>query len=183
MTTASTSGHDLAHQLLTEALDANEAADFSVAIEKAEEALELFWEVEEPCHGIAESLSALGFAYAGSGDADAARDARFNSLLNFIGDGDRDEVLALMDVARQSGEDGDLLGARVHWLAAAAVFTQMATDEDEDAASEAVEMAAYCQLQADTYEHDEIVADLIEEEFEVEEGEDAETAPAAEEAN
>ena len=60
---------------------------------------------------------------------------------------------------------------------------ELATDEDEDAASEAVEMAAYCQLQADTYEHDEIVADLIEEEFEVEEGEDAETAPAAEEAN
>jgi hypothetical protein len=184
MTTASTSGHDLAHQLLTEALDANEAAEFSVAIEKAEEALELFWEVEEPCHGIAESLSALGFAYAGSGDADAARDARFNSLLNFIGDGDRDEVLALMDVARQSGEDGDLLGARVHWLAAAAVFTQMAAEEDEEDASEAVEMAAYCQLQADTYEHDEIVADLIEEETEFDdEVEEAEAAPATEVVN
>jgi len=184
MTTASTSGHDLAHQLLTEALDANEAAEFNVAIEKAEEALELFWEVEEPCHGIAESLSALGFAYAGTGDMEAARDARFNSLLNFIGDGDRDEVLALMDVARQSGDDGDLLGARVHWLAAAAVFAQMAADEDDESAAEAVEMAAYCQLQADTYEHDEIVADLIEEESELDdaEAEDAE-APAADESN
>ena len=101
-------------------------------------------------------------AYAGSGDPDAARDARFNSLLNFIGDGDRDEVLALMDVARQALDDGDLLAARVNWLAASAVFSRMATDDDEEVAAEAVEMAAYCLLQADAYEHDEIVADLIE---------------------
>ena len=102
MSTDNLSPHDLAHQLLLEAVAANDESHFTVAIDKAEEALELFWEVEEPCHGIAESLSVLGMAYAGSGDPDAARDARFNSLLNFIGDGDRDEVLALMDVARQA---------------------------------------------------------------------------------
>jgi translation elongation factor EF-1beta len=156
------SAHDTAHELLVAAVQANDESHFTVAIDKAEEALELFWEVQEPCHGIAESLSVLGMAYAGSGDPDAARDARFNSLLNFIGDGDRDEVLALMDVARQSFEDGDLIAARIHWLAASAVFSQMAGDEDEEIAAEAVEMAAYCLMQADAYEHDEIVADLIE---------------------
>jgi hypothetical protein len=159
-------GHDKAHSLLTQARSELDASNFPAAISSAEEALELFWEVEEPCRGIAESLSVLGMAYSAAGDPDAARDARFNSLLNFIGDGDSDEVLALMDVARQATEDGDLLGARVHWLAAAAVFTTMAVDEDEEFANEAVEMAAFCQLQANAYDHEEIVADLIE----VEEG-------------
>jgi tetratricopeptide (TPR) repeat protein len=162
MTTDAVSSHDQAHQLLTSAQDHFESGDLTVAIESAEEALELFWEVDEPCHGIAESLSLLGLSYAASGDLEAARDARFNSLLNFIGDGDRDEVLALMDVARQATDDGDLLGARIHWLAASAVFSQMAVDEDEDVSNEAVEMAAFCLMQADLHEHEVIVADLIE---------------------
>ena len=163
-------GHDTAHALLTQARTDLDGERFPAAITSAEEALELFWEVEEPCRGIAESLSVLGMAYSAAGDPDAARDARFNSLLNFIGDGDGDEVLALMDVARQATEDGDLLGARVHWLAAAAVFTTMAVDEDEHSANEAIEMAAFCQLQADAYDHEEIVVDLIEVQSEEAEG-------------
>jgi len=156
-----TPDHDLAHQLLTDAGAALDGGDTATAIAKAEEALDLFWEVDEPCHGISEALSLLGSAYSASGDLDAARDARFNNLLNFIGDGDYDEITALMDVARQNGDDGDLVGRRTHWLAAAGVCLQMAGDDEEDTAKY-LELATMCMNEANAYEHDVIVEDLIE---------------------
>ena len=51
-----TPDHDLAHQLLTDAGTELDGGDTATAIAKAEEALDLFWEVDEPCHGISESL-------------------------------------------------------------------------------------------------------------------------------
>jgi len=96
-----------------------------------------------------------------TGDVDAARDVRFNNLMNFVGDSDYDEVTALMDVARQHEVDGDLMGRRIHWLAAAGVSLQLAADDEEDTAK-FLELAGLCMSEADRYEHDVLVEDFIE---------------------
>ncbi len=161
MSDSPATNHDQAHQLFDGASAALAASEHETAIAKAEEALELFWEVDEPCHGISESLSLLGLAYEATGDVDAARDVRFNNLMNFVGDSDYDEVTALMDVARQHEVDGDLMGRRIHWLAAAGVSLQLAADDEEDTAK-FLELAGLCMSEADRYEHDVLVEDFIE---------------------
>lgn len=156
--------HDTAHELAVAARAALDAGDTATAIATSNEALDLFWEVDEPCNGIAETLSLIGSAYVIAGDIDAARDVRFNNLLNFIGDSDYDELIALMDIARQATDEGDLMSARIHWLAAAAVAIQVA--DDVDGHDQAATLASFALEQADAYEHDDLVADFITEEDE-----------------
>jgi len=153
--------HDHAHLLLIQARDADDRSDNEEATRLAREALDAFWALHntddflEPCDGIAQTNSLLGFLHEDADEHEGShfyREANFNL---FIGDGDGDEILALMDMARAHAAKGDLISRRLCWLAAADLLQREFEDGDEQKGH----LVAFCREQADLHGHEHLTFD------------------------